>query len=181
MLITYSSAAEEIARLYRKLGAHGAQLHGAIAVDEVQRLKSLSNGIFVVKTLAARDGALAALIEEMSLFEKSVDAFLIDTYDAETGKWGATGKTHDWSLSRSLVESAKRPVVLAGGLRPENVGGAIEMVRPWGVDVHTGVEDRQGRKDRALVERFIASARSAFGERPSPAPSKRRRGAHSSD
>ncbi|MBP2681380.1 MAG: phosphoribosylanthranilate isomerase, partial [Candidatus Krumholzibacteriota bacterium] len=95
-------------------------------------------------------------------FAPFVDAFLTDTFDESTGRWGATGKTHDWSVSRRLVERSSRPVILAGGLTPQNVARAIREVRPAGVDAHTGVEDSRGRKDRSLVERFVAEARRAF-------------------
>ena len=91
-----------------------------------------------------------------------VDAFITDTFDPVTGASGATGKTHDWEISRRIVEHSRHPVILAGGLTPENVGDAIRLVRPAGVDVHTGVEDDQGRKDRRRVEAFVTRARDAF-------------------
>jgi phosphoribosylanthranilate isomerase len=62
------------------------------------------------------------------------------------------------------VELSPRPVILAGGLTPANVRRAIAAVRPAGVDVHTGVEDASGRKERAKVLEFMAEARAAFGE-----------------
>jgi phosphoribosylanthranilate isomerase len=71
-------------------------------------------------------------------------------------------RTHDWGLSRRLVELSARPVILAGGLTPANVGQAISVVRPAGVDVHTGVEDATGRKDRARMLAFVAEASAAF-------------------
>jgi phosphoribosylanthranilate isomerase len=67
-------------------------------------------------------------------------------------------------VSRRLVELSARPVILAGGLTPANVGQAISLVRPAGVDVHTGVEDTIGRKDRAKMLAFVAEASTAFGE-----------------
>ena len=69
---------------------------------------------------------------------------------------------HDWAISRRLVELSTRPVILAGGLTAANVGPAIAAVRPAGVDVHTGVEDKNGRKDPHLVTRFVHEARRAF-------------------
>ena len=79
-----------------------------------------------------------------------------------TGACGATGRTHDWSVSRKLVELSSRPVILAGGLMPDNVRQAIQQVRPAGVDAHTGVEGPDGRKDPAPIRRFVAEARAAF-------------------
>jgi len=73
---------------------------------------------------------------------------ITDTFAPETGAAGATGRTHDWSVSRRLVELSERPVLLAGGLTAENVRRAILEVRLAGVDVHTGVENAAGRKSR---------------------------------
>jgi phosphoribosylanthranilate isomerase len=75
------------------------------------------------------------------------------------GALGGTGKTFDWSLVVGLAK--RRRVVLAGGLVPGNVAGAIEQVRPWCVDTASGVEQRPGVKDRAKVAAFIAAARAA--------------------
>ena len=162
VVITYSTVAGTISDLCQRLGARVAQLHGDIDPDETRRLKELSPGLFVVKTLVVRRADLPRLLDEVNRFGEHVDAFLTDTFDEVTGRWGATGRTHDWSVSRRVVEHAKRPVILAGGLTPDNVQQAISDVRPAGVDVHTGVEDFAGRKDRALVDRFIRRARKAF-------------------
>ncbi|MBP1686761.1 MAG: phosphoribosylanthranilate isomerase, partial [Deltaproteobacteria bacterium] len=91
-----------------------------------------------------------------------VDAFILDTFDPQTGAAGATGKTHDWRFSRRRVERSQRPVILAGGLTPENARRAILEVQPAGVDAHTGVEDARGRKSRDKVERFLSEAQAAF-------------------
>ena len=91
-----------------------------------------------------------------------VDAFITDTFDPVTGASGATGKTHDWTISRRLVELSTKPVILAGGLTPANVGEATRVVKPAGVDVHTGVEDENSRKNPYLVARFVHEARKAF-------------------
>lgn len=90
----------------------------------------------------------------------SVRAFVLDGYD-ET-RAGGTGKTFDWALA----EEAKMhgSVLLAGGLTPENVGDAIRRVRPYGVDVSSGVEASVGKKDPEKIRRFIANARKAAKE-----------------
>jgi phosphoribosylanthranilate isomerase len=103
--------------------------------------------------------ALEAMLRQLSPF---VDAFITDTFDQNSGASGATGKTHDWGVSRRMVELADRPVILAGGLTPENVKRAILEVRPAGVDSHTGVEDTSGRKSREKVEKFLSEANEAF-------------------
>jgi phosphoribosylanthranilate isomerase len=162
VVITYLGKTDEVAALCGSLGAPAVQLHGDIGVGELRRLRDISPGLFVIKTLVVRAGEFERLAADMDRLAPFVDAFLTDTFDASTGRFGATGRTHDWSVSRRLVERSTRPVILAGGLTPENVARAIQEVRPAGVDAHTGVEDARGRKDRALVERFVAEARRAF-------------------
>ena len=162
VLITYLDEASKIVAFCHALGARIVQLHGDIDRDELKCLKTLDPNLTVIKSLVIGmrdDKALEAIATELSPF---VDAFITDTFDPETGASGATGKTHDWRVSRRLVEVADRPVILAGGLSPGNVKRAILEVRPAGVDSHTGVEDSSGRKSRQKVERFVAEAREAF-------------------
>ncbi len=156
VLITYLERAREIEALCDLLGTGIVQVHGQIDVGEVSKLKRT-----VVKSLVVGRDDLDATV---GAFSPHVAAFITDTFDAATGASGATGKTHDWRISRRLVEVSPRPVILAGGLTPSNVRQAVLEVRPAGVDVHTGVEGADGRKDRAKVERFIAEARAAFAE-----------------
>ena len=162
VLITYLDKANEIAAFSRALGARIVQLHGEIDRDELKRLKTLEPNLTVIKSLVIGmrdDKALEATLSELSPF---VDAFITDTFDPKTGASGATGKTHDWSVSRRLVELADRPIILAGGLTPANVKRAILEVRPAGVDSHTGVEDSSGHKSREKVQEFLAEAYEAF-------------------
>jgi len=93
-----------------------------------------------------------------------VDAFITDSWDPATGACGATGRVHDWDVSRQLAELSPKPLILAGGLGPENVRQAIIQVRPAGVDAHTGVERPDGRKDEKRVRSFVEEARAAFWE-----------------
>ena len=88
------------------------------------------------------------------------ERFVVDA--AAPGRYGGTGKRADWDAARALA--ARRTVMLAGGLTPDNVAEAIRAVRPFGVDVVSGVEKSPGRKDIAAVRRFIAAARKADGQ-----------------
>ena len=162
VLITYLADASEIAAFCHALDVRIVQLHGDIERDELKRLKTLDPNLTVIKSLVIGmhdDKALEATVNEVSPF---VDAFITDTFDPKTGASGATGKTHDWRVSRRLVELADKPVILAGGLTPENVKSAILEVRPAGVDSHTGVEDSSGRKSREKVRKFLSEASEAF-------------------
>ena len=164
VLITYLSQADDIVSFCRKLGVGIVQLHGAIATDELSAVKRLAPDLVILKSLVVRAGnedALRRLVADTAEF---VDAYITDTFNPATGQEGATGLTHDWSISRRLVELSPRPVVLAGGLRAENVADAIRAVRPAGVDSHTGVEGPDGRKDREKVRAFVRNAHAAFAE-----------------
>jgi phosphoribosylanthranilate isomerase len=162
VLITYLDEANEIAEFSHSLGARIVQLHGEIDRDELKRLKTLAPTLTVIKSLVVGmqdEKTLEAMVSKLSPF---VDAFITDTFDSKTGASGATGKTHDWRVSRHFVELSDRPVILAGGLTPENVKRAILEVRPAGVDSHTGVEDSTGRKSREKVQKFLSEAHAAF-------------------
>ena len=162
VLITYLEDALEIEGLVAKLGCRRVQLHGDITIGETHRLKRSAPGLYLIKALVVRPGNLGDLENTARGFGPHVDAFITDTWDPQTGARGATGKTHDWDTSRRIVKTATRPVILAGGLTPENVGQAIMRVGPAGVDAHTGVEMPDGMKDPALVRAFVEEARRAF-------------------
>ena len=162
VLITYLDKANEVAAFCHALGARIVQLHGDIDRDELKRLKTLAPTLSVIKSLVVGmhdDKTLEAMVRELSPL---VDAFITDTFDPKTGASGATGKTHDWRVSRRLVELSDRPVILAGGLTPANVKRAILEVRPAGVDSHTGVEDSTGRKSREKIQKFLSESYEAF-------------------
>lgn len=161
VLITYLERAGEISCLARSIGVYAVQLHGEPPLEEVLRLRRLEPRLALFKSLVvgtAKEAELAAHVERLA---PHVDAFVTDSFDPRTGARGATGRTHDWRVSARLVERSPRPVILAGGLTPENVAAAIAAVRPAGVDAHTGVEDAAGRKSLARVREFAAAAREA--------------------
>lgn len=161
-LITYLREAEDILKLSRRLGVRTVQLHGEVSPEETARLKFLAPELSIIKSLIIKRDNLPRLMGLLDAFSRHVDAFITDTFDPSTGACGATGMTHDWGISRSLVLHSPRPVILAGGLNPHNVYEAVLKVRPAGVDVHTGVEGLDGRKDRGLVRAFVRAARNAF-------------------
>jgi len=164
VLITYLDTARDIDAFCRKLGVRHVQLHGDISAAELARLRELAPGLVVIKSLIVCGDNLAALRKEVADLAGAVDAFITDTYDPTTGATGATGRLHDWSISAELVRLSPRPVILAGGLKPDNVRAAVAQVRPAGVDAHTGVEGPDGRKDESLVRRFVSEARRGFAD-----------------
>ncbi len=139
---------DELLAAIRDSGVRAVQLHG----DEPPELCA-SLPVPVVKGLRVRDARdLAAL----AAYE--VQGFLLDS---ATPGYGGSGTPFDWSLA--VAAAATVPIWLAGGLTPENVGEAVRRVRPFGVDVASGVESAPGVKDLARVEAFIRNAKAAGG------------------
>jgi phosphoribosylanthranilate isomerase len=102
----------------------------------------------VMKAIRVQD---QSSLEQMQRYQGSVRAFLLDTHTS--GQKGGTGESFDWSLAKQAQEYG--PVVLAGGLRPENVATAIQEASPWAVDVASGVEAAPGKKDPARLRAFF--------------------------
>jgi phosphoribosylanthranilate isomerase len=163
-LITYLNRARAIRELCDALSVDMVQLHGQTSLEQIQLLRREAPKLKIIKSLIVRAGSSGPLINEVQLYASSVDSFITDTFDPVTGASGATGRVHDWEISRRVVELSTRPVVLAGGLNAANVRRAIHAVRPAGVDVHTGVEGQDGRKRRDLTRRFVEEAQAGFAE-----------------
>lgn len=162
VLITYLDRASEIIELGEYLGVSHVQLHGPVEYPEFDALRRARPDWFLIKSLIIRGDSNDDLGTLLKRYSPVVDAFMTDTYDPSTGASGATGKVHDWSVSRRLVELSPRPVFLAGGLNENNVVEAVNTVRPAGVDCHTGVENPDGRKDAEKVSLFVARAKRAL-------------------
>lgn len=99
----------------------------------------------------------AASLQELADYTYPVGAILLDTYHQD--KLGGSGETFNWELAQEAKRLTDRPLFLAGGLTPENVQDALECVRPYGVDVSSGVEASPGIKDHAKVKAFIRAVR----------------------
>ena len=105
---------------------------------------------------AVRPKSIAEAGDALKKFgRKKAPALLVDSH--VKGAYGGTGETGDWALVRHLSEQA--PILLAGGLTPENVAAAIQTVNPWGVDVASGVESSPGIKDPSKISAFISAAK----------------------
>lgn len=138
---------------------HGStvDLFGRVRADAVQIHGDMSPG--AVSSLSADiDGDVVRAIDhdEAADYAPVADALLVDTIGDRGG--GGTGRTHDWEQTRAVVEACDAPVVLAGGLTPANVRDAIDTVRPYAVDVATGVERQAGRKDHDAIHSFVQAA-----------------------
>jgi phosphoribosylanthranilate isomerase len=133
-----------------------AQLSGDETPTDVAALRGLA-----FKAIRATDGTAAN--EQAARFAVSTGAqlrpaLLLDA-PGGAGSYGGTGQTADWQVAATIT--ARYDVLLAGGLTPDNVAVAIHAVRPWGVDVASGVESAPGRKDPARMRAFIEAAQAA--------------------
>ena len=132
-------------------GIRTVQLHGEEAPAVLGKLRAYK----IIK--AFRIQSERDLIQ---LRKYDADAFLLDAYAPD--KRGGTGMSFNWQLAKSAASAL--PVLLAGGLNPDNVAEAIQVVNPYGVDVCSGVELEPGKKDRRLLRQFIQKARRSFWE-----------------
>lgn len=159
--ITYVATARAAVELCRYLGVSTLQLHGPFPTAELPLIRA---GLPHLKLIRAVHVTGPPAIAEARSLARHVDALILDTYDPASGRGGATGLTHDWALSRQIVAETRVPVILAGGLTPDNVAAAIAAVRPWGVDVHTGVENADGTRNLDKVRAFIRAAKTSNGQ-----------------
>lgn len=139
---------ERVVDMAGRLGLTGVQLHGREPLSEVRWIRERIR--FVIQGFAAGDPALA------SAANSPADAILVDSPDP------GSGLVFDWSIAEGVPGGVR--LLLAGGLNPDNVGEAIRRLRPWGVDVSSGVEAGPGRKDPRKVRRFVEAAREAAEE-----------------
>ena len=154
VLVTMPKTVQEAVRRVERVQPDAVQIHGGLSPAELGALdRRVSQSILAVVDPLGQDVADVAA---------HADALLVDSVDADGG--GGTGETHDWERTREIVASLSVPVVLAGGLTPENVGGAVRTVRPFAVDVASGVEASGGRKDHEAVAAFVESVRAADRE-----------------
>jgi phosphoribosylanthranilate isomerase len=152
---------EEIEATVRDSGLTGVQLHSGAGPELAAQLKDcFGEGLRVLHVV--HFGVDAAKLVEAIDRDANVDAVMVDSRTATAV--GGTGVAFDWPAARqTLFQSAdaRKRRIAAGGLTPANVAQAIATLRPWGVDVVSGVEAAPGRKDAAKVRAFVANARAA--------------------
>jgi phosphoribosylanthranilate isomerase len=159
VLVTHLLDPAAVDDLARRIGVTTIQVHGDVSPDGLRALRVLAPDARLIKAIHVTGPDAVTRAEA---FAPLADALLLDSRTAD--RLGGTGHTHDWTISRRIVAAvAPVPVILAGGLTPDNVAAAIEQVRPAGVDVNSGVEDPTGAKDPDRMRAFIAAAQSAFG------------------
>src|SRR3984893_3421991 len=147
--------ADEVTNIFRDVRLDALQLHGDESPATVAQLARMAP---VFKALRVGPDFSAATLESYP----DVSGFLFDAANTKPGQYGGTGRLADWEVAQQAARSHR--VILAGGLNAENVAAAILQVRPYGVDVASGVEASPGAKDHAQLLEFVREARRADQE-----------------
>lgn len=153
VLVTHQVSAPKVIELHEAVPTSALQLHDDIPAEDIAILRRHRPQTLLIKAIHVAD---RSAIDAALTFEPLVDALLLDSRTGD--RIGGTGVAHDWSISREIVKRAQCPVILAGGLTPENVAEAIDVVDPYGVDVNSGVEFEDGAKDPDKEKLFIDTA-----------------------
>lgn len=156
--VTHLQDAKAIVEMCRYLNVTTLQIHDYISPEEVEFCRHELQGVKIIKAIHVVDGDKEGTINLARTFERSADALLLDSRTVE--RLGGTGKVHDWNISKEIVEKIEIPVMLAGGLTDKNVYDAVVKVRPYAVDVNSGVEINSN-KDPDKVWGFITNAKKA--------------------
>jgi phosphoribosylanthranilate isomerase len=155
--VTHLQETEDLIELVRDSRCTALQVQNTVEPSELDAIRDSLPYLKIVKAVHVTD---ESAIKTGKLYEPYADALILDTRTRE--KIGGTGIPHDWNISATIVANSTIPVILAGGLTPENVSEAIRKVRPYGVDVHTGVKKNGVRNP----ERTLAFAREARNALP---------------
>jgi len=158
--LSLSADPEEVARVARETRPDIIQLQAALEEFSVAMTRAFRSRFPEIPIMRAIPVIDEASIEVARSYRGVADFLLLDSYDVGTRQFGALGRTHDWTVSRRIVDEIGIPVILAGGLGPENVAEAIHAVRPAGVDSKTRTDRADGTgKDLAKVREFVTAAR----------------------
>jgi len=149
-----NASVTEIQAIVAQVGLDFVQLHGN---ETAEWFAPLAGRTYKAVRPADAEAAQTQAAHFAPLGCVDGPALMIDAYDPKA--YGGTGKQTDWHVAAALARRHPR-LLLAGGLTPENVAAAIDIVQPWGVDVASGVEAEPGRKDHEKVRRFVAKVRS---------------------
>ena len=152
VVVTHLTDADDLIRLVEETGCSVLQIQDTVPVDTLVLLRERFSYLFIIKVVHVLDESAVSVAKE---FEPFADAILLDSRTAD--RLGGTGITHDWSISAKVVEGVSKPVILAGGLKPENLFEAMSVVKPYAVDVHSGVK-KEGVRDLERTREFVRIA-----------------------
>jgi len=154
VLVTVPASLEDLVETCEKLNPDAAQIHGEKLPDVDAVREHLPNKLLIGTVNANPTNAIDNATKAAKIF----DAILLDSF--AHGKHGGTGVIHDWNVSQHVKQLIyPKPLILAGGLNPENVAEAVRTVQPYAVDVSSGVEQQPGIKDHKKIIKFIKNAK----------------------
>lgn len=153
--VTHLTNPSDLIRIVELSRCTTLQIQDMVTPDDIAEVREVLPYLRIMKAVHVMD---ESAITTAKYFSDTADAVLLDTRTAD--RIGGTGITHDWNISAKIVKECSCPVILAGGLTPENVTEAIIRVRPYAVDVHTGVK-KNGVRDAERTRAFVANARTA--------------------
>lgn len=148
-----NASADHVDLVLRTVGLDTVQFHGDESPDFC---RAFQDRVRVLKAFRIRD---ETSLNQLPAYRSGTDAWLLDAY--VPGRAGGTGERFDWALALKAV-ALRHPVILAGGLTPENVGQAIQQVRPYAVDVSSGVEEAPGLKNAQKLNAFVQAVHRAI-------------------
>ena len=154
-LLTSRQDTETIVAQQKKTKANTLQLVDSVSFEVYKKLRIELPGVSIVQVIHVVD---PTSIDEARSIAPFVDMILLDSGNPQLAvkELGGTGRRHDWNLSRKIIESVNKPVFLAGGLKAENVHEAIHTVKPYGLDLCSGVRTN-GKLDEEKLKRFFSS------------------------
>lgn len=156
VLVTHRTDPGWVAKTAGEIGCTTVQIHGDMPLEAILSLREELSHLRVTRVVHVVG---EASVERAVIVAGWADAIHLDTRTPT--RVGGSGVTHDWSISARIVQAVDRPVILSGGLTPDNVRQAIATVRPFAVDVNSGVETADGQKSPMKVRAFIEQARMA--------------------
>jgi phosphoribosylanthranilate isomerase len=154
VVVTTSQSIDWLVEICEELKPKAIQIHGKKNLDASELRERIKDARLIKTVYVTEDALNETVTEELKTF----DAVLLDSFTK--GQYGGTARVHDWTLSRQIKEVvAPLPVILAGGLKPENVKEAILTVQPYAVDVASGVELQPAIKDHEKIRVFVENAK----------------------
>lgn len=157
-LLTSETNTERIYQHHQLVNTSTIQIVDQVQQGNLHELKAALPGIKLVQVIHVID---ESSLEQAQKAAESADMILLDSGNPnlKIKELGGTGRTHNWAISRSIVEAVPVPVFLAGGLNPDNAGSAIEQVQPYGLDICSGLRSN-GSLDETKLKRFAEAVRS---------------------
>ena len=162
VLLLYNRTTSDIREAERQIQPFAVQLLGQETPQQVEKLKRVVNcqlwkSVYLPAGSPENVDMSAVRIQMEAYRDAGADFLLFDTVDTsiDPPRYGGTGKTCDWHVAAELIDESPLPIFFAGGIRPENVKEAIETIKPYGIDLCSGVEASKGKKDNQKLERLM--------------------------